>query len=241
MISAPRPLPRQRNTLRLPGYDYALAGAYYVTICTHDRQPLLGKITDGLMQLSIYGETALSHCQRLPARFAHLALGAFVIMPNHIHAVVIIRSEDDPEPVRAGLAPARETDQPHNREDVGNRDSGNREGCLYGLPRLGHYRATGNREDFSDPQYPAIGQPHTDQPYTEQPRGLPLPSGNPFSRDDAPGQSVETASLGDIIGAYKSLVANACLAIAKNRGIYLGKFWQRNYYEHIIRDETDLS
>lgn len=52
-------------------------------------------------------------------------------------------------------------------------------------------------------------------------------------------------TVGDIIGAYKSLVANECLALFKlkfagagvNPAPYMGKFWQRNYYEHIIRDE----
>jgi len=44
-------------------------------------------------------------------------------------------------------------------------------------------------------------------------------------------------TVGDIVGAYKSLVANGCLKIYKNNNETMGKLWQRNYYEHIIRDE----
>lgn len=43
--------------------------------------------------------------------------------------------------------------------------------------------------------------------------------------------------MGDIVGAYKSLVANECLALFKSNNQTMGKLWQRNYYEHIIRDE----
>ena len=46
-----------------------------------------------------------------------------------------------------------------------------------------------------------------------------------------------TTTVGNIIGAYKSLVANACLAIYKSKNETMGKLWQRNYHEHIIRDE----
>jgi REP element-mobilizing transposase RayT len=45
------------------------------------------------------------------------------------------------------------------------------------------------------------------------------------------------SSISDIVGAYKSIVANGCLEIYKSRDEVMGKFWQRNYYEHIIRNE----
>jgi REP element-mobilizing transposase RayT len=46
-----------------------------------------------------------------------------------------------------------------------------------------------------------------------------------------------TGSVSDIVGAFKSLVANGCLEICKAKNEFMGKLWQRNYYEHIIRDE----
>lgn len=60
-----------------------------------------------------------------------------------------------------------------------------------------------------------------------QPQGLPL----------QPPQESTNKTINDIVGAYKSLVANKCLAMAKLKNETLGKLWQRNYYEHIIRDE----
>lgn len=82
------------------------------------------------------------------------------------------------------------------------------------------------------------GQPQIWQPQTGQPRGLPLrgtydiwePRGLP-----------RRVTVGDIVGAYKSLVANECLKIFKNRNEVMGKLWQRNYYEHIIRSERELN
>ena len=59
-----------------------------------------------------------------------------------------------------------------------------------------------------------------------QPRGLPQPE-----------PQKKNPSISDIVGAYKSLVANGCLEIYKYRDEVMGKFWQRNYYEHIIRNE----
>ncbi len=48
-------------------------------------------------------------------------------------------------------------------------------------------------------------------------------------------------SLGDIVGAYKSIVSNKCLLVFKQKNQYMGKLWQRNYYEHIIKNNTRLS
>jgi REP element-mobilizing transposase RayT len=53
----------------------------------------------------------------------------------------------------------------------------------------------------------------------------------------APTAATATTTIGNIIGAYKSLVTNKCLEIYKLRNEYMGKLWQRNYYEHIIRNE----
>lgn len=63
-----------------------------------------------------------------------------------------------------------------------------------------------------------------------QPQGLPQPVPQPEPQRKSP-------SIPDIVGAYKSLVANGCLEIFKSRDEVMGKFWQRNYYEHIIRNE----
>jgi hypothetical protein len=52
--------------------------------------------------------------------------------------------------------------------------------------------------------------------------------------------NMKIITIGDIVGAYKSLVANACLKIYKSKNKRMGKLWQRNYFEHIIRDNKSL-
>ncbi len=66
-----------------------------------------------------------------------------------------------------------------------------------------------------------------------QPQGLPLQ----IPDDDIRATARVAPTIGDIVGAYKSLVTNACIDICNSQNIRLGKLWQRNYYEHIIRDE----
>ena len=97
------PQKHHRRSLRLPHYDYASAGAYFITICTHQRQCLFGEICDGMMQLNEFGEVARSHWLRLPQHHSHLQLDAFVIMPNHLHGILILTPPTVP-PVGAGLA-----------------------------------------------------------------------------------------------------------------------------------------
>ncbi len=79
-----------RRSIRLPGYDYARPGAFFVTVVTAGRRCLFGQIVDGEMQLSALGQIARQQWLRLPARFACLELEAFVVMPNHVHGIIIL-------------------------------------------------------------------------------------------------------------------------------------------------------
>lgn len=166
-----------RRSIRLKGYDYSQAGAYFITICTNDRKCLFGEIINGEMILNDYGKIANDEWEKLPQRFPNFELDVFQIMPNHMHGIVLLN-----ESVGAGLAPAQNE---HNN------------------------RATA--------------------------------------------RVAPTKTVGDIVGAYKSLVANECLKIFKlnwetvnragvnragvNPAPTMGKLWQRNYHEHIIRNE----
>lgn len=85
MISFP-----QRKSPRLQGYDYAQSGAYFVTICTQDRAHLFGEIVDGEMQLSAAGQIAQERWFALPDHHLHVALDAFVVMPNHVHGILLL-------------------------------------------------------------------------------------------------------------------------------------------------------
>ena len=138
-----------RRSIRFKGYDYSRAGAYFVTICTHGRECLFGEVMDGEMRLNDAGQAAQADWVRLPERFQSIELDEFVIMPNHLHGIII-------------LAPA------------------------------------------------------------------------PASK----GAASSAPTLGQIIRAFKSLAAIEANRILGSSG---RPFWQRNYYEHVIRDEDELN
>jgi REP element-mobilizing transposase RayT len=89
--------------MRLAGYDYSLSGAYFVTVCTHGRECLFGEIVADQMRLSPSGESVASVWQALPEHYAHVQLDAFVVMPNHVHGVVVL-APDEAARVRHGLS-----------------------------------------------------------------------------------------------------------------------------------------
>ena len=146
----------RRRSIRLHGQDYAQAGAYFVTVCTERRVCLLGTIVGGEVELSAVGCIVLETWEALPARFPQVELDTFVVMPNHVHGIVVIT---DKTGAQQSSAPT-----------VGVADVGTR---------------------------PTLGQ---------------------------------------IMRAFQSISAKRCNdALGR-----VGRFWQRNYYEHIIRDEADL-
>jgi len=80
-----------RKSIRLRGYDYSQAGLYFITICTHERLPLFGKIDDGKMVTNDAGLVAKKCWQEIPDHFPQIILDGFVVMPNHIHGIIEIR------------------------------------------------------------------------------------------------------------------------------------------------------
>lgn len=177
-----------RHSIRLKGYDYSQPGAYFVTICTRDRAGLFGEVADGEMRLNEWGEIVLWTWRDLPNHVPNVQLDAFVIMPNHVHGIIIITDPvNAPEAVGAGSEPAPAQPQP--------------------APTQPH---------------PALAQP-------------------------VPDQSIESISgviaakrygLPEIIRQFKTFSA---LRINKQRGTPGLPIWQRNYYEHIIRNEESLN
>ncbi len=164
------PVERRRRSLRLSGYDYAQAGAYFITICTQSRACLFGEVADGAMRPNGAGEMATRLWHEMPARFSDLEVDAFVVMPNHIHGILVLSD------VGAPLVSAR-----------------------------GEAIETGAAT-----------------------RAAP---------------TAPRATIGDIVGAFKSL-----FTVEYIRGVRDGRWpagnrrvWQRNYYEHVIRDESDLA
>ena len=81
---------RRHNSLRYPGRDYSLPGKYFVTICTADKREWFVKIIKGEMKLSNTGNIAYEYWCEIPEHFPYITLDEFIIMPNHIHGIIII-------------------------------------------------------------------------------------------------------------------------------------------------------
>ena len=92
------PTKHHRRSIRLPAYDYAQAGAYFVTMVTRQRQCLFGEIVGGQMWLAAYGQVVSEQWLRSALVRGEIDLHAFIVMPNHIHGIVIIR----PPPMGVG-------------------------------------------------------------------------------------------------------------------------------------------
>lgn len=163
-----------RRSIRLKGYDYSQAGAYFVTLVTYQRDCLFGEIRDAKMIFNDFGTIADECWRAIPDHFQLVELGAHVIMPNHVHGIIVIRADDS---------------------------SSARRGTIYRAPTIHTPTMRAPTERTPTPQF-----------------GKTIPG-----------------SIAAIIGQYKSSVSRIIKQKHNATGI-----WQRNYYEHIIRDEKDL-
>ena len=157
----------QRRSIRLKGYDYSQAGAYFVTIVAQGRLCLFGDVVDGEMRANDAGEMVWRVWDGMPGRFPSIEMDEFVVLPNHVHGVIIIR-------------------QSLGSLVGGQGDSG-------------------------------------------------------VQRDT--GATTGAATVGDVVGAFKSLTT-----VEYGRGVreldwppFDRRLWQRNYYERVIRDESEFS
>ena len=139
-----------RQSNRLSSFDYSSAGGYFITVCTSGRKHSLGTIIDGRPCLSPAGTVVENTWLDIEKRFPAVTTGAYVVMPDHFHGIVIIDST------------------------------------------------------------------------------TVFPS---YSQQDA------TTSLSQVMRAFKSISAISANKVMETSG----QFWQRNYYEHVIRNEAELS
>ena len=145
------PEKHHRRSVRLKDWNYSTPWWYYVTVCTHDRKCVLGKVVNDCVVLSESGRIAEDLWRRIPEHFAHVELDPMVVMPNHVHGIIILN-----EPRRGGVtSPLRRT----------------------------------------------------------------------------------PPTLGQVVAYFKY---QSTKAINAKRGTPGEKFWQRSYYDHIIRDNADL-
>lgn len=164
-----QPNERHRRSLRLKGYDYSQAGAYFVTVCAYDKECLFGEIENGVMRLNEYGEIVASEWMRSAEVRLEIECGEFVVMPNHFHGIVRIVGAYGNTPL--------------------SRDDQQRAYC--------HGRA-----------------------YCHTP--LRSPSRN----------------IGAMVRGFKGAASRRINQIRNTPGALV---WQRNYYEHVIRDDADYN
>ena len=138
-----------RRSIRLKGYNYAQGGAYFLTLCTWNREHLFGQIIEGQTQLNEYGLLLETEWLNTPKMRIGVELDAYVIMPNHFHAILV----------------------------------------------------------------------------------MPEVTINPQTNQKSP------SALGRLVGGFKAAVTKQ---VNLKRGAEGVPVWQRNYHEHIIRNEKDL-
>jgi putative transposase len=83
-----------RKSIRLKTYDYSQPGAYFITICTHDKKCLFGNISDRQMNLNGIGSIVENEWLKTASLRPNVELDVFVIMPNHIHGIIFIKNKD---------------------------------------------------------------------------------------------------------------------------------------------------
>ena len=83
---------RNRRWPHLRRFDYRSPGAYFVTICTFRRQNLWGQVADGKVELSRAGEVADHSWREIPRHFPHVRLDSYIVMPDHVHGLLLVRS-----------------------------------------------------------------------------------------------------------------------------------------------------
>ena len=160
----------RRRSIRLQGYDYSCSGAYFVTMCTENRECLFGEIVADEMRLNDAGQMVQMVWEQLPDHYPGVDVDGFVVMPNHIHGIIVLAGD----PVGATLCG---------------------------------------------------------------------PPGQARGQGQARGPAPTRMSLPDVVQRFKSFTTTLCRRGVKERGWppFPGRFWQRNYYEHIVRNDDELN
>ncbi|MHB1355027.1 MAG: transposase, partial [Anaerolineae bacterium] len=79
-----------RRSIRLAGYDYTQAGAYFVTVCTQGKIEFFGEVISERVHLNLLGNIVTRYWLALPSHFPNVILDEWVLMPNHLHGILIL-------------------------------------------------------------------------------------------------------------------------------------------------------
>ena len=219
---------KQRRSIRLAGYDYAGDGAYFVTVCAYQRACLFGTVADGEMYLSAAGVAVWRCWERLVTHFPQVSLDSFVVMPNHLHGIVIIDNS-----VLAEVANASEC---RARHAVPLRDGSNQGD----MNDSGHPAETGAGSTLPNPVGQVVGARHAVPGDGGVTRNRSAKEGDASTNDDKLRQfGVPVA--GDLATVIRSFKSAATRAVNELQGTDGPGVWQRNYYEVIIRNDKMLN
>ncbi len=201
----------KRRSIRLKDYDYSQAGAYFITICAQDRECLFGKITDGKMVLNDAGRMIEKWFFELENKFRDIQPDVHMVMPNHFHCIVINVGAD------LRVCP----DSGENHDNLGERPDklGERAGSsLHGHSDFHHDHSREN------PNHSSIYPEKLDE-----------------NRDNS-GEHAGSP-LRKIVQWYKTMTTNEYIKNVKINGWqpFNKKLWQRNYYDHIVRNEFEVN
>ncbi|MDD5088031.1 MAG: transposase [bacterium] len=83
------------KSTRLPHYDYAASGTYFLTLCIHNKECFLGEVGDGSVHLSEYGRIVEREWRHSAEIRKELNVGDFIVMPNHLHGIVLLRENNE--------------------------------------------------------------------------------------------------------------------------------------------------
>lgn len=108
------PAIHHRRSIRIKQYDYSQVGAYFVTICTYNREGLFGDIVDGEIRLNEWGHVVEDCWEWLDKQYAYVDLDTWIIMLNHLHEIIVIT--DDKYSRGVGEPPIRQNWQAEQRQ-----------------------------------------------------------------------------------------------------------------------------
>jgi REP element-mobilizing transposase RayT len=209
------PQTHHRRSIRLKGYDYSQAGAYFITICTHNRECLFGTIENGEMMLNDGGNIAEECWLEIPKHFPNVVLHEYIVMPNHVHGII--------ELVGAKNISPDNTNQ-HSPGDTGahQHSPGNTGAHQHSPGNAGaHQHSPG--DTGAHQHSPGNAGAHQHSPGDTGAKDF-SPLRIPFV---SPSRTIGSIIRGYKIGVTKWFRANTDIETV----------WQRNYHEHIIRNE----
>jgi putative transposase len=183
-------MPHHRRSIRLKGYDYSQTGMYFVTIVTWQRLMLFGKIENGEMKMNRVGDVVQKWWSGIPSHFSNVETGAFIIMPNHVHGIIIITDD------RRGTVPVP-------RVVIGTQQGGE------------------------------VSPQHQSVEVSSQCRGREVSPQHQCGETPP----LRKPRLGQIVAYFKYQSTKEINIMDGGR---IAKLWQRNYYEHIIRNEHEM-